>query len=100
MDGYPVPHQERAFDSSGVDVVVIQNEQMDEIVMRNINGGAFLRVKFDPGRGLVSWECDEKTQRGWEIAVTETGGARFQWSMIPDTPDSMAIQMLNRLLGI
>jgi hypothetical protein len=88
--------------SGGTDVVVIQNEQPDEIAIRNeIGGGTVLHVTFDSGRGAVTWECGQKPQRGWQINIAGNGTAEFVWGiLIPTTPDAMATQMLDKLLEL
>ena len=87
--------------SGGADVIAIQHEQVDDMTLRDaLGGGTLLRVAFDSGRGVVSWECGPEPQRGWEVAVAETGGAQFHCGMVPTTTDSMARQMLDKLLGI
>jgi len=87
--------------SNGADIIAIQDERPNDLVLRSVvDDGATLHVAFDPGRGKVTWDCRQEPQRGWEVTVTETGDARFQWGMIPTTPDSMATQMLEKLLEI
>lgn len=56
-----------------------------------------LHALFDEETGKLSWECGEKSG-DWEVAVTDEGGAQFQWGMIPTVPTSIVKQMLDALL--
>jgi hypothetical protein len=88
--------------SGGTDILVIQNDQPTEMVVRNqVGGGQLLHMAFDLETTKLSWTCGDEARDGWEISVTETGGAEFVWGRgIPASIDSIATQMLEALLEI
>jgi hypothetical protein len=88
-------------EKSGEDILVIQSDQPNEITVRNeVADGLLLLVKFSPESNAIEWSCGNEDKNGWELVVADDGRAVFHWGMVPTTPDSIAHQMLNALLGI
>jgi hypothetical protein len=85
----------------GSPVIVIQNDQLNAMALRNMLEGEVLEIAFEPVPGKITWTCRGKVSNGWYLTVTQNGNAEFQWGMgIPTSPDSIATEMLNSLLGI
>lgn len=59
--------------------------------------GEVLHATFDTETGQLEWDCG--SQNGsWTLSVSDDGGVRFYWGMVPTTPASIAKQMLDALL--
>jgi hypothetical protein len=90
-------------EKAGSDVIVIQSDGLNEMILQNqVDGnGQTVRVRFSPETGQLSWTHGDKSQKGWELDVNDSGGAEFVWGMgVPSPIDSISTQILNILLGI
>lgn len=91
-------------EKSGSDIIVIQLDQPNGMTLLNqVDGkGKSLHIEFSQATGKLSWLHDgQLQQQEWEISVTNSGGAEFQWGIgVPSSVDSIAVQMLNALLDI